>query len=154
MKYTFTDKANKENFANCFKNHVTSATSCLTEPTDVQKGETCGYIENNRFCIWKNIGIRTPNMLFHEMLHGEIEDDGTVTYKFSKRTDGNFFTLGFVIIFIIAGIIFGFNMNEWVGATAMFAMSAVFFILRFFHSKSNRERLIFTLEMIVKESNI
>jgi len=154
MKYTFTDKANKENFTKCFKNHVTSATSYLIEPEDVQNGETCGYIENNRFCIWKNIGTRNPNMIFLEKLQGEIEDDGTVTYKFNKRTDGNFFTLGFAIISLIAGIIFGLNMNEWGGAAAMFAMSAVFFILRFFHSKSNRERLLFTLEMIVKESNL
>ena len=154
MKYTFTDKANREYFAKCFKNHVVSATSCLIESADAQKGETCGYIENNRFCIWKNIGIRTLNMLFHETLQGEIEDDGTVTYKFSKRADGNFFTLGFVIIFLIAGIIFGFNMNEWIGAAVMFALSAVFFILRLFHSKNNRERLLFTVEMIVKESNL
>ena len=93
-------------------------------------------------------------MLFLEMLQGEIAEDGTVTYKFIKRTDGNIFTLGFIIVSLIAGIIFGFLRNEWGGAAVLFGIAFIFLLLRLIHSKSNREHLLFTLETVINESNV
>ncbi|MBQ8404926.1 MAG: hypothetical protein IJX55_11000 [Clostridia bacterium] len=154
MKYTVTNKANKEKFINCFKKHIPHSSSCLFPPQGIDKGENCGYIAQNRFCIWKNIGIRNLGMLFLEMLQGEIAEDGTVTYKFIKRTDGNIFTLGFIIVSLIAGIIFGFLRNEWGGAAVLFGIAFIFLLLRLIHSKSNREHLLFTLETVINESNV
>ena len=92
-------------------------------------------------------------MLFLEKLDGEIKEDGTVTYKFSKRTDGNILTMGFIIMLLIAAIISWTATNDWVGSAVLFSVSLVFFILHSLHSKTNRERLLFTLETIVNEAN-
>ena len=153
MKYTILEKTDKSRFENCFKNHIPCASTCLLSPSGVELGENCGYIEKNRFSIWKNIGARNPRMLFLEKLDGEIKEDGTVTYKFSKRTDGNILTMGFIIMLLIAAIISWTATNDWVGSAVLFSVSLVFFILHSLHSKTNRERLLFTLETIVNEAN-
>ena len=142
--------ANPMDFQFVFRRYITPSTSYLLDNFESDKS-ICGYIEKNRFQIWQNIGIRNFKMITYGVLHGIIQEDGSLVYYFKKRKDGFIFSIAMAIFSVVIGILASYNLNNIVPILPSILIACIAIFLANYHSKKDRQQLLAVLDHMIYE---